>query len=209
MIPEPAARYLANHPEAALRMDVSNTKELLRKLDGGEIDFALVEGNFAKSEYEHLVYATEPYIAVCGADHAFRTEVHKIEDLTGGADHFAGSGIGHTGDIGTVSRGAKPHAGRLRILSRSAISMRSKHLSGKNCGITFLYEAAGAQRAMRRHSEKDSAGGVFLTHDLTFIWRKGACFPKITGKYSLNCRKLRALRAEWKRGRTSGPGRKK
>ena len=82
VIPEPAARYLANHPEAALRMDVSNTKELLRKLDGGEIDFALVEGNFAKSEYEHLVYATEPYIAVCGADHAFRTEVHKIEAVS-------------------------------------------------------------------------------------------------------------------------------
>ena len=83
IIPEAVRRYLCAHPDTAVKMAVANTQELLRKLDGGEIDFALVEGHFAKNEYDHLVYATEPYVAVCGADYPFRTPPKTMEDLTG------------------------------------------------------------------------------------------------------------------------------
>ena len=45
-------------------MIVENTRELLKKLDEGEIDFALVEGFFKKNEYDFQKYSEEPYIAV-------------------------------------------------------------------------------------------------------------------------------------------------
>ena len=44
--------YLEMYPNAHIHMIVENTRELLKKLDEGEIDFALVEGFFKKNEYD-------------------------------------------------------------------------------------------------------------------------------------------------------------
>ena len=60
VIPAPVASYLKAHPEAAVHVTVANTQELLKKLNDGQIDFALVEGFFAKSEYDSKVYSNEP-----------------------------------------------------------------------------------------------------------------------------------------------------
>lgn len=51
--------------EIRLRMMTANTAELLRLLDEGEIDFAIVEGFFQKQFYESLPYKRERYLAVC------------------------------------------------------------------------------------------------------------------------------------------------
>ena len=42
--------YLKRYPDAKIHMEVENTRDLLSRLDNGEIDFALVEGFFKKSE---------------------------------------------------------------------------------------------------------------------------------------------------------------
>lgn len=60
--------YLEMYPNAHIHMIVENTRELLKKLDEGEIDFALVEGFFKKNEYDFQKYSEEPYIAVCSPD---------------------------------------------------------------------------------------------------------------------------------------------
>lgn len=73
--------YLEKYPDAKIHMEVENTKELLGRLDGGEIDFALVEGFFKKSEYDFQKYSDENYIAVCSPDYAFRQEPDCIENL--------------------------------------------------------------------------------------------------------------------------------
>ena len=62
-------RYLREYPDAKICMIVDNTQELLRKLDEGAIDFALVEGFFQKNEYDHQKYSDENYIAVCAPDY--------------------------------------------------------------------------------------------------------------------------------------------
>ncbi|MBC5647974.1 LysR family transcriptional regulator [Christensenella tenuis] len=178
VIPGPAARYLANHPGVSLRMDVSNTKELLRKLDGGEIDFALVEGNFAKNEYEHLVYATEPYIAVCGKGHVFRTEVHKIEDLTGERIIVREAGSGTREILERYLEGRnlmlEDFGNFVEVSNINAIKM----LVGENCGITFLYEAAVRRELCEGTLKRIPLEEFALTHDLTFIWRKGSVFSE-------------------------------
>ena len=49
--------YLEMYPNAHIHMIVENTRELLKKLDEGEIDFALVEGFFKKNEYDFQKYS--------------------------------------------------------------------------------------------------------------------------------------------------------
>ena len=67
-------RYLRRYPDAKICMIVDNTQELLRKLDEGIIDFALVEGFFQKNEYDHQKYSDENYIAVCAPDYTFNSD---------------------------------------------------------------------------------------------------------------------------------------
>ena len=83
VMPAPLARLLAAEPNVSLRMVVANTAELLRGLDRGDIDFAIVEGFFEKSEYDSLSYLTERYVAVCAPGYRFRQPVHTLEDLLG------------------------------------------------------------------------------------------------------------------------------
>ena len=45
-------KYLRKYPDADIHMIVDNTQGLLKRLDDGEIDFALVEGFFKKTEYD-------------------------------------------------------------------------------------------------------------------------------------------------------------
>ena len=80
-MPGPLLRLLQKEPELRLRMLAANTQELLSLLDRGEIDFAIVEGNFDRSSYDSLVYSTQRYIPVAAPGYAFARPVHRLEDL--------------------------------------------------------------------------------------------------------------------------------
>lgn len=54
MINEALGRFLRLHPDSHIQMQVADTKVLLSKLDSGELDFAVVEGDFPKAEYDFL-----------------------------------------------------------------------------------------------------------------------------------------------------------
>lgn len=65
VMPAAVGAYLRRHPDARVQMEVANTRELLGRLDAGKLDFAVVEGFFDKTSYDHLRYASEPFVAVC------------------------------------------------------------------------------------------------------------------------------------------------
>ena len=65
IMPVPLERLLAREPDIQLRMTAANTADLLRLLDQGEIDFAIVEGFFSKQAYDSLTYRRERYLPVC------------------------------------------------------------------------------------------------------------------------------------------------
>ena len=94
--------YLEMYPNAHIHMIVENTRELLKKLDEGEIDFALVEGFFKKNEYDFQKYSEEPYIAVCNPDYPFKKKPKRIEDLFGERIFDQRGRIGYARSAGEV-----------------------------------------------------------------------------------------------------------
>ena len=68
LLPPRLAAYLKANPDVELHMTVDNTRNLLQKLNAGELDFAVVEGYFRKSEYDYIVWSLEEFLCVCGAD---------------------------------------------------------------------------------------------------------------------------------------------
>ena len=67
LLPERLAAYMKRNPRVDVHMLVENTQILLRMINDGELDFAVVEGYFRKSEYDYIIWSQEPYVCVCAA----------------------------------------------------------------------------------------------------------------------------------------------
>lgn len=176
VIPEAVRRYLDAYPDTAVRMVVANTRELLKKLDGGEIDFALVEGYFAKNEYDHLVYATEPYVAVCAPAYPFRAQTGTIEDLIGERLVVREKGSGSRDILERYLEERNLKLSDFGSLTEIGSIDAIKALVKGGCGITFLYEAAVRRELAEGTLKKIRLADFHVMHDLTFIWRSGSAF---------------------------------
>ena len=94
-MPSPLLRLLREEPEIRLQMIVANTSQLLRLLDDGKIDFAIVEGFFQKQFYESLPYRRERYIAVCSPGYPLPPSPPSSGRPSEGTTAYTGARFGH------------------------------------------------------------------------------------------------------------------
>lgn len=176
MMPKKVADYLKKHGNTSLSMQVANTSELLKRLDSGEIDFAIVEGYFKKNDYDHRIYAREPYIGVCAFDHVFESHIKSVEDL------FSETLVTREPGSGTREILEKTLEGKNYSIDdfKAVVEIGNIHviklLVQQDCGITFLYRAAVSKELEQGSLKIIAFGGRSLYHDITFIWRKGSIF---------------------------------
>nr|WP_269325074.1 LysR family transcriptional regulator [Lactobacillus delbrueckii] len=76
----PLSRFLKDHPQTNVEVVYGNTQFLTKKLDEGDLDFALIEGDPARG-YASPRYQSEDFIAVCSPDLSFAKEPDQIADL--------------------------------------------------------------------------------------------------------------------------------
>lgn len=74
-------RFLHKHPDARFSLLVENTQILLRELEGGRLDFALVEGFFDQEKYAAKMYRQEAFLGVCAPTHRFAGRAVPFEEL--------------------------------------------------------------------------------------------------------------------------------
>lgn len=178
VMPEALARYLSRHPDTRVKMEVANTRELLRQIDEGSLDFAIVEGFFEKSRYEALAYSTEPFLAVCASGYRFHRPVRVLADLLGERLIVREPGSGTRSILerylGLHDLSVRDFRLRMEINSLEAI----KALTAAGCGITFLYEAAARKELAEGSLRAVPLENFRYAHDFTFIWRKNSVFPE-------------------------------
>ncbi|MDO4272491.1 MAG: LysR family transcriptional regulator [Eubacteriales bacterium] len=178
ILPDKIKNFLKNDPDCHMTITAQNTTELLREIDSGEIDFAVVEGDFPKEHYDYLLYSREPYIGVCGRDFACRTSPLCLEDLLSYTLITREKGSG-TRDI--LESVLAEHNLKLTDFSR-VVEYGSvgaiKKLVEQNCGITFLYKKAAEGELLRQTLFELPVDGFCLTHNLNFVFRKKSIFRK-------------------------------
>ena len=176
-LPPHLGRYMKRHPDVALHLVVGSTRRLLEGLNRGELDAAVVEGYFAKREYDAIRWSMEPYVCVCAAGSALEGPM-ELEDL------FTQTLILRDPESGTREILERALLERNFQLSdfRRVVEINDltviKQLVEQNCGITFLY-----RRAVERELEEGQLRQVFLRgwevqHEFTFLWRKGSVFEQ-------------------------------
>lgn len=168
--------YLDVYPDMEIRMMIGNTSELLNKLELNEIDFALVEGNFERSDYDCMVYSQERYIPVCSNDYSFASEPKQLTDLLSERIIIREEGSG-TREIlqkylEARNMGVEDFRHVIEIGGMNAI----KSLAESGCGITFLYEAAVRKELEKGNLREIKLEDFHMMHDFEAIWNKGSVF---------------------------------
>lgn len=74
-------RFLRTHPSARFSLLVENTQILLRELEAGRLDFALVEGFFDQEKYAAKMYRREAFLGVCAPTHRFAGRAVPFDEL--------------------------------------------------------------------------------------------------------------------------------
>lgn len=179
ILPSKLHNYLNKNNNINITMIVENTKELLYKLEHGEIDFALVEGYFIKSEYDYVVYSKENYICVAGKNYKFKNEPHVLEDLLKETLIVREKGSG-TRDIfeKNLERQNLTLNDFNKVVEIGNINA-IKHLVENNNGITSLYEIAVKDELERGTLKKIEINDLQKNHDFYFIWRKNSAFENL------------------------------
>ena len=176
VLPDRINAYLLRHPQAEIRMIVDNTESLLRSLDAGELDFAVIEGYFRKNLYAYVPYSEERFICVCGANSTLAHEPHALSAL-----FFErlilrepGSGTREILERYLMERNCTI-ADFDRLLEIGSIGA-IKTLVRENLGITFLYEAAVREEIASGALREVALSDLKMEHPFTAVWRKNSIF---------------------------------
>ncbi len=180
--------HVLAHPDEQIHMRCGNTRELVRDIEEGTIDFALVEGSFDHTEFDSAIFSTEKYVAVAAPTAGAAARPASIRDLLGYRLIVREEGSGTREilerNLAAHELGLGDFAGTLEVGSIQAI----KACAAAGVGITFLYRAA---------VEDDLAAGTLcdvtpadfaINHDFCLIWQRGSRYEK----------HYRALNKSWK-----------
>lgn len=178
VLPHAAAVFIKKHPDINLHIHYGNTAELMKMIDEGKTEFALVEGYYPGEAYDHMNFQEEIFVPVCSAGHVFQKSPKKLRDLLGERLILREEGSG-TRNILEKNLAVKnlavtdfPH--RITVENMHSII----GLLTEDCGISFLYEIA-ARREIRAGTLRTIRLQDFaMTHEFDFIWAKGSIFSE-------------------------------
>lgn len=159
-------RFLRAHPEASFSLQVDNTQVLLRALEAGTLDFALVEGFFDRSRYDATLWRQEEFFGVCAPGHRLAGRTVPPEELAGERLLLREPGSGTR----AIFEEALHRENRtLRGVSTVTISdfATLKALAADGLGVSFLYAPAAA---------RELAAGTLARFDLAGIPMHGAFY---------------------------------
>lgn len=174
MLPPDLERLICAYPQSYIRMEVGNTRELLSKLDAGELDFAVVEGEFPREEYEFLLYRKEPYVPVASRKKAEQYRNAEFRELLSERLILREPGSGTREILERELRRRGMTTDDFSQITELGNIGAIQAMLRANLGISFFYQATLTDRETQLApiELKDFS----LEHEVMFIFRKNSSF---------------------------------
>ena len=176
IMPDVISRIMKNNPDIHFNMYVENTSILLKKLENGDISFAVIEGFFDKSKYGYSLFRNEPFIGICSPSSVHSGTSCSIEGLLDNRLILreAGSGTRAIFENVLFEKNLSPESfnGTLEIGSLNAI----KKLVSYGAGISFMYNAAADEEIKRGNLSKIKLSDWNVTHEFNFVYTKNSIY---------------------------------
>lgn len=174
VLPALIARLLRQYPDIHITMPVDNTQVLLKKLRDGEIDFALLEGFFDKSQYACALFSQAEFIAVRGCHHPLTGKAIPLGQIVGERIILRESGSGTRDVLETVLHAHSLSIGSFEKICEMGNMSAIKRLVADNLGITFLYRAAAEAELARGELQTLDIQGFPVTREFNFVFLKNS-----------------------------------
>ncbi len=174
VLPKDLALFIQAYPNTSISVIVANTKELLQKLDEGEVDCAIVEGEFSQKEYDSLLYSQESFIPISQKDYPFKQSPKDISDLLSERLILreSGSGTREILERYLANNNLKVH--NFQHVTEISNVHAIKTLISEGAGITFLYEVAVKEELEQGKLQKLELNDFQVTHNISYIWRRNS-----------------------------------
>lgn len=172
LVAKPISRYLNSNPDTELSLTVTNTRELLQKLDDGIIDFAILEGDFPKSAYAHQPLFFTEFIPVCCPSYKFTRNISGIHDLTGERLIIREQGSGTRSILETELDRNSLSADDFRRIITIGNMNAIIDMVAYGCGITFLYRSAVEDRLKDGSLTVIPLKDFHIYHEISAVWKK-------------------------------------
>lgn len=165
-------KLLLDYPKLNITMEVGNTKNLLNQLANGDIDFAILEGHFDKSQYETYFFSLESFIGVCSPLHKFANKNVDFEDILKERLILREKGSGTRNIFEQILYEHNFTMNAFKRIIQVGNMTVIKNLVCKNLGITFLYK-----EAVKKEIEEESLVQINLTdfqvnREFNFVYLK-------------------------------------
>ena len=174
-IPDKLAHYIKRNSEVEIVLFIADTKELLKRLDSGEIDCILCEGYFDKSQYEYELIAEDKMCMVCSFGYAS----DNISDLSSIFKHHL-----LLREIGSGTREIFEnylHEHNFSIANFVRCSeFSSPHLIKKllleGIGISVLYKTVVETELREKKLREIELSEFQIVHEFNAVWKNNSIF---------------------------------
>ena len=178
MIADPLSHFLAAHPDSDIAVTVANTALLLQKLDAGEIDFAILEGNYPRHLYRHTPFITDRFIPICGRHYKFKkikiprslfeltSERLLVREPGSGTRRILEDALSEY-DLGIENFTHVTTIGNMNTI---------KEMVKNNCGITFLYKTAVLDELRNGSIQVIDLPDWQVHHEISIVWKAERLF---------------------------------
>ncbi len=168
--------YIFHHPDADISINIGDTDELLGQLETGSIDFAILEGNFKKMDYEHHMYSMQSLIPVCSSHNPLAKKTVKLTELLKERVITGNKGFCTREILETIleekNLALKDFKNKVEVGDIHTI----KDLVVRDCGIAFLYEKSVEEELKSGELCKINITGWKVNHELCAVWKKDNLF---------------------------------
>lgn len=183
IMPNIVANLLKNNPNLNIHMEVNNTESLLKKLWLGEIDFAIVEGIFDKSEYESILFSEENFIPVAAINSKLSNKEVTFKDLLSSTLVLREIGSGTREILENILHNYNYTLNSFKKVIEIGNMSAIKELVSKDTGITFLYEIVAKKELEEEKLKKIEITGVNIKREFNFIFLKNSYYKEKYIKY--------------------------
>lgn len=174
IIPDMLLKLAKLYPNINVKVIIKDTKELLKELQNGNIEFALVEGFFEKTEYESIIYSKENFIGVCSPKNNLAKKNIGFEDLLNERIIIREEGSGSRDIFEKIlydnNLSLKNFDKKYELANIKAI----KELVKEDRGITFIYERAVKKELENKELVRIGLKNFKAKREFNFIFMKNS-----------------------------------
>lgn len=194
IMPPILEKYLTQYPETDIYMRVSNTSALLEALQKGQIDFAVIEGNFDRQEYDSLVFSEEPFIGICGAMSPLAREPAALSELTGQRLILRERGSGTRNVLETVLFAHNLNTCQFHGLMEISNFQAIQEMVRAGFGISFLYWEAARNALEMGRVARINLQNFHVSREFCFVFLRGSVSEERIREFFAFCRRAREKR---------------